>query len=94
MAKKRDESKLMAALAGAVKQIHRGQTRAPLDEALKDAIRTSGLTHYALGKKAGVAPSVIDRFMADPRAGERGGDLRVSTAAKLADALGLELRPR
>lgn len=65
----------------------------PLDEALKAAIRKSGLTHYALGKAAGVAPSVIDRFMLDPAEGERGGDLRLSTAARLAAALGLELRP-
>lgn len=63
----------------------------PIDEALKAAIRKSGLTHYALGKLAGVDPSVIDRFMRDPGAGERGGDLRLSTAARLAASLGLEL---
>lgn len=65
----------------------------PIDDALKAAIRKSGLTHYALGKAAGVAPSVIDRFMLDPGEGGRGGDLRLSTAARLAAALGLELRP-
>ena len=65
-----------------------------IDDVLKAEIRKSGLTHYALGKAAGVSPSVIDRFMLDPGAGERGGDLRLSTAARLAAALGLELRPR
>lgn len=64
-----------------------------IDDALKAAIRKSGLTHYALGKAASVDPSVIDRFMVEPGAGERGGDLRLSTAARLASALGLELRP-
>jgi hypothetical protein len=63
-----------------------------IDEALKAAIRKSGLTHYALGRLAGVAPSVIDRFMIEPGEGERGGDLRLSTAARIAAALGLELR--
>lgn len=66
----------------------------PIDEALKAAIRKSGLSHYALGKAAGVAPSVIDRFMIEAGEGERGGDLRLSTAARLAAALGLELRMR
>lgn len=57
-----------------------------IDEALKAAITKSGLTHYAVGRLAGVAPAQIDRFMA----GER--DLRLSTAAAIAEALGLELR--
>lgn len=65
----------------------------PLDEALKEAIRSSGLSAYALSKASGVDQSVISRFLNDPGAGERGGDLRLSTAARLAAALGLELRP-
>jgi hypothetical protein len=64
-----------------------------IDDALKAAIRKSGLTHYSLGRAARVDPSVIDRFMVEPGSGERGGDLRLSTAARLAAALGLELRP-
>lgn len=64
----------------------------PLDETLKAAIRKSGLTHYAIGKQAGVDPSVIDRFMADRDAAGRGGDMRLSTASKIAAAMGLELR--
>jgi hypothetical protein len=62
-----------------------------IDKALKAAIRNSGRTYYDVGRAAGVAPSVILRFMSDdPQAG-RGGDLRLSTAAKLAAELGLQL---
>ena len=52
------------------------------------AIRQSGLTHYRLGKDAGVAPAQLDRFVA----GER--DLTLTTAAKVARALGLVLVSR
>lgn len=63
-----------------------------IDAALKAAIRKSGRTYYDLGHAAGVQPSVILRFMTDdPQAG-RGGDMRLSTAAKIAAELGLELR--
>lgn len=64
----------------------------PIDAALKAAIRKSGRTYYELGRAAGVQPSVILRFMSDdPQA--RGGDMRLSTAARIAIELGLELRP-
>jgi predicted transcriptional regulator len=64
-----------------------------MDAALKVAIRKSGRTYYELGRAAGVAPSVILRFMSDdPQA--RGGDMRLSTAAKIAAELGLELLPK
>jgi len=62
-----------------------------IDAALKAAVRKSGRSYYDLGQAAGIAPSVILRFMSDdPQA--RGGDLRLSTAAKLAAELGLCLR--
>lgn len=61
-----------------------------INDALKAAIRKSGRTYYDLGRACGVGPSVILRFMTDdPQA--RGGDIRLSTAAKLAAELGLEL---
>jgi transcriptional regulator with XRE-family HTH domain len=56
-----------------------------LVEALKAAIKASGLSHYRIAKRAGVAPALVDRFMLGVR------DLRLATAAKIADALGLEL---
>ena len=59
---------------------------ARIDAQLKAAIRASGLTHYAIAKLAECSPSQIDRFMS----GER--DLKLSTAANLAAALGLMLR--
>jgi hypothetical protein len=63
---------------------------AMIDVSLKQAIRRSGRTYYELGQAAGVSPSVILRFMSDdPQA--RGGDLRLSTAARIAAELGLAL---
>jgi hypothetical protein len=62
-----------------------------IDEQLKAAIRKSGRTYYDLGRACGCSPSVILRFMSDdPQA--RGGDIRLSTAARIAAELGLELR--
>lgn len=61
-----------------------------LDVALRQAIKASGLTHYAIGKAATVAPSQIDRFMM-PADDPRHRDLRLATAAKIAAFLGLEL---
>jgi hypothetical protein len=59
-------------------------------ETLRAAIKASGLTHYAIGKACGFNPYVLDRFMSekDP------GDLKLATAAKVAEVLGLELRKR
>jgi transcriptional regulator with XRE-family HTH domain len=47
-----------------------------------------GWTVYKVAKAAGITPAMLSRFLKD------GLDLRLSTAAKLAAALGLELRPR
>lgn len=98
MAKKPTEKAIMDALSRKVKAITTGADKParaarpqPLDVALKAAIRRSGRTYYDLGHSAGVEPSVILRFMSDdPQAG-RGGDIRLSTAAKLAAELGLKL---
>lgn len=60
-----------------------------IDDALRAAVRKSGRTYYELGQAAGVAPSVILRFMEPTE--DRGGDIRLSTAAKLAAELGLAL---
>lgn len=55
-------------------------------DVLRAAIKSSGLTHYRIAKDAGIKPQIIDRFVS----GER--DLRLATAAKLCEALGLELK--
>lgn len=59
----------------------------PINDALKAAIKASKLTHYAVAKLASCTPSQVDRFMA----GER--SLSLDTAAAIAAALSLELRP-
>lgn len=53
-----------------------------VNRAVKD-----GLKLYAVARSAGVKPELLYRFVA----GER--DLRLSSVAKLCDALGLELAP-
>lgn len=58
-----------------------------LDETLRSTIRESGKTPYAVAKLAGLEPDILNRFM-------HGRDIRISTAGKIADALGLELRKR
>jgi plasmid maintenance system antidote protein VapI len=58
-----------------------------IDQQLRQAILDSGLSAYRLQRTAGVATPVITRFLAGQR------DLHLKTAAKLARALGLELRP-
>lgn len=65
-----------------------------LVSAMKKAITASGRSYYELGRSAGVDPSVITRFMAAGDHLERGGDIRLSTASRLADELGLTLYGR
>ena len=96
-AKKPSDKRIMDALARKMKSITAGELRPArkakplmIDVSLKRAIRQSGRSYYDLGQAAGVQPSVILRFMSDdPQA--RGGDIRLSTAAKLAAELGLSL---
>ncbi len=57
-------------------------------EVLQQAIESDGRAVYRLGKESGVSPEAIYRFVA----GEH--DIRLVTASKLADVLGLELRSR
>ncbi|HXY35034.1 MAG TPA: hypothetical protein VEI07_12460 [Planctomycetaceae bacterium] len=54
---------------------------------LRAAIAGSGMTHYRVGKLAGIRPDILDRFASRER------DMRLETAAKVARVLGLELRP-
>ena len=59
-----------------------------IDVQLVQAIVASGLTHYRLAQQAGITPAALDRFVSGQR------DLRLASAAKVATALGLELRSR
>jgi hypothetical protein len=65
-----------------------GAPRPTVCDQLRAAIRASGMTHYRIGKDAGVKPEIVARF----DRGER--DIRAATFAKIAAALGLELRTK
>lgn len=56
-----------------------------LSQALREALRTSGKSMYQIAQDAGVSQIVVSRFLS----GER--DIRMATADKLAEALGLML---
>ena len=56
-----------------------------IDEELRDAIRASRRSRYAIAKDAGISSEQVYRFMA------RTHDLRMATAAKIARVLGLGL---
>ena len=60
-----------------------------IDEQLKQAIEESGMSHRRLSQESGVNRRVIGRFVE----GGYGSDIRISSVARLADFLGLELRP-
>jgi transcriptional regulator with XRE-family HTH domain len=56
-----------------------------LSETLKKAIRNSGKSEEQIANEAGVAPIVVSQFLAGDR------DIRMATADKLAEVLGLKL---
>lgn len=62
-----------------------GSASGPLSQALKDALRSSNKSVYQIAQDAGVSQIVVSRFLS----GER--DIRMATADKLAQALGLKL---
>jgi transcriptional regulator with XRE-family HTH domain len=57
-------------------------------EQLKQAIKRSGETQYAIAQATGISQSVLNRFIN----GERG--ISLETAAKLCQYLDLDLAPR
>jgi transcriptional regulator with XRE-family HTH domain len=59
-----------------------------LEQAIKDRIKSLGLTAYAAGKMSGMSPTMIQRFLS----GKRG--LTLKTADKLAKALDMILITR
>ena len=61
-----------------------------ISDQLRSAINTrvrAGSTAYRIAKDAGLKPEVLYRFL------DHGLDLRLSSAAKLATVLGLQLMP-
>jgi hypothetical protein len=63
----------------------RKKKRALVDEQLRAAIRSSGLTVYRLAKLSGIGDDRIHRFLQGIRT------LTLPAAAKVCDVLGLEL---
>ena len=61
-------------------------TSPSLTETLKQAIRDSDRSEYEIAKQAGISQIVVSRFIS----GER--DIRMATADKLAEVLGLRLQ--
>ena len=57
-----------------------------MSDTLKQAAKESGFTDYRISKMTGVHASVIGRFLK----GERG--ISLTTAGKIAEVVGLELR--
>jgi plasmid maintenance system antidote protein VapI len=55
---------------------------------LRAAIVNSGLSHYRIAKDAGITADVVSRFVS----GER--QLRIESAGRIAQVLGLELLPQ
>ena len=55
-------------------------------DSLRQAMLASGFTDYRISRMTGVHASIIGRFVK----GERG--ISLSTAAKIAEAVGVELR--
>src|SRR5690348_5480974 len=60
-------------------------SRRTLSGQLREAIRSSGLTAYAIGLEAEVDPGVVQRFLTNRR------DVRLETADRIAAVLGLQL---
>jgi predicted transcriptional regulator len=56
-----------------------------ISDELRAAIRKTGLTHYRIGKNAGVTADMVDRFVYGDR------DPQLSTAEKIAKGAGYRL---
>lgn len=59
----------------------------PMVEIVRDAIRSSGMTHYAISKETNIASGTLDRFVRGDHK-----DMKLSNVQRLAEVLGLELR--
>ena len=64
-----------------------GGRRADIQEQLRRAIEESPVTQYRLAKVSGIDKGILSRFIRRERT------ITLATAARLAEALDLELRP-
>jgi len=70
----------------ALKQEMKRMSEGPLTKAIKKAINQSGQTPCGVARAAGIEPSSVYRFL-------EGGELKISSVDRLAEHLGLELKP-
>ena len=63
------------------------RAREDIEAQLQQAILRSGMTRYRLAQLSGVSEAVLSRFVAGKRT------VTLTTAARLAGVLGLELKP-
>ena len=54
---------------------------------IRRRVRASGLSRYAVAKRAGIGVAVVQRFM------DRSRGLNLATAEKICRVVGLDLRP-
>lgn len=59
-----------------------------VSETLREAIHADPRTRHGISQAAGTPPTLLRHFAADRR------DIRVSSVDKIANELGLELRPK
>ncbi|MCE9605324.1 MAG: helix-turn-helix domain-containing protein [Planctomycetia bacterium] len=79
------QAALRAALLPAADPKRKPKRWPTLDVQLRKIIGKVGISQNQLAKLAGVPQSALSRFI-------DGGDIRIDTATKLADALGIEFR--
>ena len=65
---------------------------ANIEDQLRAAIRNSDVTRYRLAKLSGVSEGQLSRFVMD-KGDPRHRTLTLPSAARIAEVLGLELRP-
>jgi hypothetical protein len=56
----------------------------PFTDELREAVRTCGLTRYAISKRTGIDQAVLCRFVA-------GGGMSLKSVDRLMDVLGLKI---
>jgi len=69
-------------------KLGRMKKRMDLEQRLKKAVLDSGLSRYELAKRSGLSQAQLSYFVNGKRS------LTLPAAARLADALGLELGPK
>jgi hypothetical protein len=69
------------------------EERRTMTDVLREAAEADGRSIFALARDAGIPYPVMYRFLKGDKTGHKWG-LTLTTADKLAEAVGLELRPK